>query len=503
MEPYAKDNNGQPANAINGAISGLFFSARLFNGVMSGTSPFGDRRFRIEAPFLLDDSKHTMYFADFYCNTALHYVTIVVCIRDSPTDIYCSTRLIRLNPATNPFIRYYPPSKNLPDGGQEYLSTRFLVYEVFYAGSVDINRRPLDPIQATGMGTSRIGGLPNNKYCEICNLYPVAKPGSATEKGSEECHYTDPRESTIVLCNSLTDVKKELGDLWPDAVDTVCHLVNQTCEMMENDFGVADAQQRSAERMDNAMAVLQREIEKCQDVEILAFAEDLRQVVSSFKMQRKVVMDLLNKKSQEIDGAGYGVFANEVHLPESLMIRMPHSVLLTAGSIADMPKYKKMLDDFSQKMAPFEILTLFFCLEESSSSKYGPYLDVLPKKFDTPAADGIQLLVALAMKAGVEVSDRHVKALEEAAQPSTIYASDEGPSWSLRTNMQILLMPKAELKKWKDYVYAEDNRRRRLRTRYQEKDSDDEDEQKDNEDSKRERREREALRKMLVELAMS
>ncbi|CAJ0561438.1 unnamed protein product, partial [Mesorhabditis spiculigera] len=313
-------------------------------------------------------------------------------------------------------LQYYPPSKNLPDGGQEYFVNKNVWVEVFYAGSVDINRRPLDPIQATGMGTSRIGGLPNNKYCEICNLYPVAKPGSATEKGSE----------------------KELGDLWPDAVDTVCHLVNQTCEMMENDFGVADAQQRSAERMDNAMAVLQREIEKCQDVEILAFAEDLRQVVSSFKMQRKVVMDLLNKKSQEID------VTTDIS-QQSLMIRMPHSVLLTAGSIADMPKYKKMLDAFSQKMAPFEILTLFFCLEESSSSKYGPYLDILPKKFDTPAADGIHLLVALAMKAGVEVSDRHVKALEEAAQPSTIYASDEGPSWSLRTNMQILLMPKAEL----------------------------------------------------------
>ncbi|CAJ0954941.1 unnamed protein product, partial [Mesorhabditis belari] len=297
MEPYAKDNNGQPSNAINGAISGLFFSARLFHGELPPSSPFGDRRLRVEAPFLLDTRKHTMYFADFYCNNALHYVTIVICVRDSMTDRFCAPRLIRLNPETNPFVKiqYYPPSRNLPEGGHEYFINKNVWVEVFYTESIDINVRQLDHIQATGMGTSRIGGLPNNKYCELCNLYPLRKPGSGEVNDENDDYFTEltPRESTIMLCNSLHQIKDSIGEDWAEVVGTVCHLVDQTCEQMENDFGVADAEQRSIERLNKTMEEMREQVELCSDIEVQAIADDIQQMVERFKEQRQQFLDLL------------------------------------------------------------------------------------------------------------------------------------------------------------------------------------------------------------------
>jgi hypothetical protein len=37
-------------------------------------------------------------------------------------------------------------------------------------------RGKFDNIFAAGLGTSKIGGLPHNKACRICNLYPVGAP---------------------------------------------------------------------------------------------------------------------------------------------------------------------------------------------------------------------------------------------------------------------------------------------------------------------------------------
>jgi hypothetical protein len=44
MEPYMKDNNGDQASPINGAIKGLFFAARVdrISGLPPQQSPFGD-----------------------------------------------------------------------------------------------------------------------------------------------------------------------------------------------------------------------------------------------------------------------------------------------------------------------------------------------------------------------------------------------------------------------------------------------------------------------------
>ncbi|VDK79523.1 unnamed protein product [Litomosoides sigmodontis] len=58
MEKYMKDNNGQAASSINGAISGLFFSARLLpDGSLPTHSPFGNVRMLVPAMTLLDPTR--------------------------------------------------------------------------------------------------------------------------------------------------------------------------------------------------------------------------------------------------------------------------------------------------------------------------------------------------------------------------------------------------------------------------------------------------------------
>ncbi|PIO69048.1 hypothetical protein TELCIR_09142 [Teladorsagia circumcincta] len=87
MEKYIKDNNGQPANRINGIISGLFFSARVYaDGSLPTQSPFGNVRMMVPPGALLNPVHNNFYFADFYCNYYTHYVTVVICRKGSETD---------------------------------------------------------------------------------------------------------------------------------------------------------------------------------------------------------------------------------------------------------------------------------------------------------------------------------------------------------------------------------------------------------------------------------
>ncbi|PIO64896.1 hypothetical protein TELCIR_13456 [Teladorsagia circumcincta] len=62
--------------------------------------------------------------------------------------------------------------------------------------------------------------------------------------------------------------------------------------------------------------------------------------------------------------------------------------MITAGKVADMETYSKLLKDSKFFPTPFELLTLFFCVEDEESSLYGPYLKALPKAFTTPSYMG-------------------------------------------------------------------------------------------------------------------
>ncbi|GMS99699.1 hypothetical protein PENTCL1PPCAC_21874 [Pristionchus entomophagus] len=311
------------------------------------------------------------------------------------------------------------------------------------------------------------------------------------------------------------------------------------------------------------------------------------------------------------EGAGNGVFALGCERANKNLIELPAGELLTAGRVADMGRYRRLIEEKSFHPNPFEMLVLFFYLErEEEGSEWTPYLRMLPSSFDTPVAQGLglreedlplsvrrfwqqqreelesirgrlpsllstpiddnrllwawhvvntrcifvenaphplidsstvddtiavipfvdmlnhspeascvaeldkrngkyvvrlnkaipegaelhvcygphdngrlwveygfrleenpftkvlmptDLLLALAKKAGISIDIHHQNAVEEAALSSTLYTSDEGPSWAFRTNVRVLNMEHREIGKWRDIVYSEGKRRHRKR----------------------------------------
>ncbi|GMS99700.1 hypothetical protein PENTCL1PPCAC_21875, partial [Pristionchus entomophagus] len=193
MEKYMKDDNGQPANMINGVISGLFFSARLLpNGTLPCSSPFGNVRMMVQAVMILDPTNVNIYFADFYCNKQAHYVTIIVARKGSDSDIYSQKYLIQLDMRNNPWLKYLIR----PDGNDwkfVFYAAHSVWVEILYTEHVPLNWGRFDKIQATGIGTSKIGGLSNNKACTICNLYPPGAADAADAAARERTRDERPR----------------------------------------------------------------------------------------------------------------------------------------------------------------------------------------------------------------------------------------------------------------------------------------------------------------------
>lgn len=175
MQKYIKDDNGQPGNLINGKIKGLFFSALVDrNGDMPNKSYFGNVRMHCDAYMFLNTIDHQLYFADFYCNKTKHYATIVICVINSETDEYCRNKgLVKLDPLLNPFIRACPPR----DGANrwKFLLNKNILVELFYTEDVNLNVGQFSEVEATGAGMSKTNGVPNNKECSVCNLYPEKK----------------------------------------------------------------------------------------------------------------------------------------------------------------------------------------------------------------------------------------------------------------------------------------------------------------------------------------
>ncbi|VDL63235.1 unnamed protein product [Nippostrongylus brasiliensis] len=104
-------------------------------------------------------------------------------------------------------------------------------------------------------------------------------------------------------------------------------------------------------------------------------------------------LDWCRAKGVQFDGlelrscenSGNGVFATRQFRTDEKVIQVPEELMITAGKVADMDEYSKILKETKFFPTPFELLTLFFCLEKEESSSYGPYLKVLPKDFTTPA----------------------------------------------------------------------------------------------------------------------
>ena len=174
MEPYIKDQNGDQGSVINGKINGLFFSTKVdrATGLPPAVSPFGNTRLNIPVDRLMHTNCR-IYFADFYCNHSVHYVTLVITERDSETDLFCQENLINIGmfPPNNEFL-FYSAQKD-----RFYCCTKLWV-EVLYTEPIDITQELAEdprvffsPVQIRGKGSSSPLGLPKNEKCYTCNLF--------------------------------------------------------------------------------------------------------------------------------------------------------------------------------------------------------------------------------------------------------------------------------------------------------------------------------------------
>uniref|UniRef100_A0A7E4UVY8 Fibronectin type-III domain-containing protein n=1 Tax=Panagrellus redivivus TaxID=6233 RepID=A0A7E4UVY8_PANRE len=118
---------------------------------------------QIMRPYMKDENGHD-------CNQTRnpfkhHYVTIVVCKKNSTPDSFCANVLIPL-PTPNPFFNI-----QLRANGITYHSNLNICVEFFYTEDVPISFHKLTPINPLGRGESTPGGLPNDKTCLQCNLF--------------------------------------------------------------------------------------------------------------------------------------------------------------------------------------------------------------------------------------------------------------------------------------------------------------------------------------------
>uniref|UniRef100_A0AC35FP48 Phytanoyl-CoA hydroxylase-interacting protein-like C-terminal domain-containing protein n=1 Tax=Panagrolaimus sp. PS1159 TaxID=55785 RepID=A0AC35FP48_9BILA len=227
MRKYIKDDNGQAANPTNGMIFGLFFSARLLpNGTLPPSSPFGNVRMTLPAEVLLDPERVNMYFSDFYCNRLTHYVTIVICIKGSRTDAFCMDKLVQITP-NNPFVKIMHGPR-----GYEFYVNKTVWVEIYYTENVPLVWGKFDRVIATGLGTSRLGGLPHNKTCTVCNLYPIGKKGTITvdegpyEEDQNEIFAQQHLEKMIASMKNSQLPRQECEDivfLVSDLVDQIAY----------------------------------------------------------------------------------------------------------------------------------------------------------------------------------------------------------------------------------------------------------------------------------------
>ncbi|KAL7078694.1 hypothetical protein ACQ4LE_001890 [Meloidogyne hapla] len=175
LNVYLKDSNGQAACPLNQNIEGLFFSAKTNpDGSLPNSSPFGDVRMVLPATNLLDPQRVNLYFSDFYCNRVPHYVTVVVAYKDSEVDKFCKDKLLPLDPFDNQFLLLQHTSN--PQCPLNFFVNKKVWVEIYYTENVPMRWGRFDNIIPQGVGTSKIGGLPHNKNCRVCNLYPVGVP---------------------------------------------------------------------------------------------------------------------------------------------------------------------------------------------------------------------------------------------------------------------------------------------------------------------------------------
>ncbi|CAI2322552.1 unnamed protein product [Caenorhabditis sp. 36 PRJEB53466] len=292
MQKYIKDDNGQPGNLINGKINGLFFSARLLPDLtLPQFSPFGNVRMIINAFPLLNPERHNFYFADFYCNKNIHYVTVVICVIDSDTDIYCRDRLIRLNPLSNPFVKLVPPPDRF--GPWRFYVNYTLWVELYYTEDIQLNMGQFSAIMATGAGTSKIGGLPNNKACSLCNLYPHRKNIKREIITPEEM-----KNASISTDSTLATILRENKPVDSGVLDVLCYLIDRVeerCISVEELTAKTDKDLVEAVEKMNKAVSSSNKLKTSMESFLNGIATNLNQFVESFQRRRDNIIEDVKK----------------------------------------------------------------------------------------------------------------------------------------------------------------------------------------------------------------
>ena len=178
MKVYIKDNNGDKGCPINKQINGLFFGVRIDPRTRSlpKDSYFGNTRIIIPVHIFMEEPLR-LYFADFYCHSTMHYVTLVTTKPDSKPDIFCRKHLLELSLENNPFFFRKPCSHSGTSYTTQYqfYCSRVPCVEVLYTEDIDLNKEYIrrQTVTTRGRGSSTEHGIPKRKDCQTCNLYPV------------------------------------------------------------------------------------------------------------------------------------------------------------------------------------------------------------------------------------------------------------------------------------------------------------------------------------------
>ena len=171
MHTYLKDPNGDPACPISNKIRGIHFGACVdltqppFE-LPPTESRFGDMGLQIPAATMFHFARN-MYFADFYCHTNRHRVTLVMTRPGSHDDHVCKQKLLRLDPHCNDYLQIHPHSR-------EVIVTSGVWLEIFFTEKVSIwpemyNGAIFKRVLKLG-NRQHFKGLPKNHECTICNL---------------------------------------------------------------------------------------------------------------------------------------------------------------------------------------------------------------------------------------------------------------------------------------------------------------------------------------------
>ncbi len=170
MKTYLKDDNGDPACPITGQLKGLFFSCNGNSQTAEPlpTSPFGTQRLVVPAGIFMFHPATCLYFADFYCRTkTAHWVTVVLTVKGSKSELMCQNHLIPLEKDNNPFL--YIESSTM-----EVKVAHGAWVELIYTEDIDILEwvghygccLTLVPLQS-----HRQGPQSKRLSCTVCNLF--------------------------------------------------------------------------------------------------------------------------------------------------------------------------------------------------------------------------------------------------------------------------------------------------------------------------------------------